>query len=217
MSKEADAINMFLHLEARIALLAIVMFALLVSALHVLKPGLKPSQRMISEYAMKPRGWLMQLAFYCMAVGCLTLSYGIWAYIPGSLASSIMLAIAGVGAVGAGFFVTDPLNATREESTMRGLLHVVFSFIFIPFFSIAATLIAWNLNADGTLLYTKHYLPWACALVWIGIGVFVGGPIFVKRSKNNRQGPPIGFFQRFMVLTYVLFLVLTSITLGWTI
>jgi hypothetical protein len=40
------------------------------AGLHVLKPDLSPTWRMVSEYEIGRHGWIMQIAFVLLAVSC---------------------------------------------------------------------------------------------------------------------------------------------------
>ena len=50
---------------AQLSLVAVGAFSLLLVLLHVLKPEIDPSWRMISEYEIGRYGWAMRLAFVC--------------------------------------------------------------------------------------------------------------------------------------------------------
>ena len=54
---------------ALLALAGAATFAVLLAALHFLKPGLDPSWHFISEYAIGEYGWIMALAFLSLAPG----------------------------------------------------------------------------------------------------------------------------------------------------
>jgi hypothetical protein len=53
------------HVAAQVALAAVAAFSILLVRVHVLKPEIDPSWRMISEYEIGRYGWLMRLAFVC--------------------------------------------------------------------------------------------------------------------------------------------------------
>jgi hypothetical membrane protein len=56
---------------ASIALAAVVIFLILLTALHFLEPEFDPSRRLISEYELGHYGWIMSLAFFSLGVGVL--------------------------------------------------------------------------------------------------------------------------------------------------
>jgi Protein of unknown function (DUF998) len=86
---------------------AAALWLIIITLLPFTKPGLDPRTRMISEYAREPHGWIMQLAFLCMALSCSVLAAAIWA-LP-LLLGPALLTICSVGFAGAGIFVTDPV------------------------------------------------------------------------------------------------------------
>lgn len=181
------------HLAAHLSLAATVLFVLLVASLHRLKPALPPAHHMISEYARGPRGWLMRAAFSGLAIACLALALPTWAY---THSGASLLIGAAIGAAGAGAFTTDPPSISREASTPAGVLHAVFSFVFIPVFPVAATVVSHAM---------QHSLPWWSAATWIGLLAFIGSPL---------HGAPAGYAQRLMVATYAAWLVMAAQVLG---
>jgi hypothetical protein len=56
---------------AKASLAFAVAFLILLAALHFIKPVLNPFWNMISEYEVGHDGWIMQLAFLCLALSCL--------------------------------------------------------------------------------------------------------------------------------------------------
>jgi Protein of unknown function (DUF998) len=53
---------------ARLSVAAATTFIALLAALHLIKPELDPSWRVISEYAIGSHGWLMAVVFLSLAV-----------------------------------------------------------------------------------------------------------------------------------------------------
>ena len=49
---------------ARMALAAVVLFLILLAALHFIEPEFDPSKCLISEYELGRYGWMMSLAFF---------------------------------------------------------------------------------------------------------------------------------------------------------
>ena len=118
---------------------AAALWLIIILLLHFTKPELDPRTRMISEYAREPHGWIMQLAFFCMALSCGALAVAMWA-LP-LLLGSALLTICSVGFAGAGIFVTDPVSLAQRTQTRSGALHVLFAFIVIVIFPIMATVV----------------------------------------------------------------------------
>lgn len=62
---------------ARLSFAAATRFLILLAVLHLIKSGLDPSWRMVSEYEIGRQGWIMQLEFLLLASGCVALSAAI--------------------------------------------------------------------------------------------------------------------------------------------
>ena len=58
---------------ARTALAAVVVFLILLAALHFIEPEFDPSKRLISEYELGRYGWVMSLAFFSLGIGVLAM------------------------------------------------------------------------------------------------------------------------------------------------
>ena len=63
---------------ARTALAAVVVFFILLAALHFIEPEFDPSKRLISEYELGRYGWVMSLAFFSLGVGVLATLLSTW-------------------------------------------------------------------------------------------------------------------------------------------
>ena len=120
-----------------------VVVAFAIVSLHAVKPELDPSWRFLSEYAVGPHGWIMQLTFMAWAVSCVALALAARPMLTtrrGRLGATILL-IAGAALVMAGLFPQDPVTAAPSEATTAGMLHGIASMIGIPAIPIAAMLI----------------------------------------------------------------------------
>ena len=206
-----------IHIEARFGFEAAAVFLVLVVLLHFIRRDLEPFAHMISEYACGRHGWLMRLAFYFLAASCLALASAMFTYRMTATDGPLVLAIAAIGAAGAGFFVTDTPDAREVSaipSTRDGMLHVVFSFIFIPLFPVAAVL-SLPVLMNGVVAHSERVILFAItAFTWIGLLGFVGSPLYVAVQNRGRGADaPVGILQRIMVLSYALWL----LTAAWII
>lgn len=110
---------------SRTAISAVAVFILLLLAAHLLKPDLAPSWHFISEYAIGPYGWVMQAAFWALAIANVATFFAIrqaMQTIGGRVGSFLFLA-GTAGLVLAAIFVTDPINTPPEAQTTSGKLH----------------------------------------------------------------------------------------------
>jgi hypothetical protein len=57
---------------ARVSVTSATAFLALLALLHLVRPELDPSWRMVSEYAIGSYGWLMVLAFFSLSLSCLS-------------------------------------------------------------------------------------------------------------------------------------------------
>src|SRR5215204_1579526 len=83
---------------AQVNLAAVAAFSLLLVIVHVLKPEIDPSWRMISEYEIGRHGWLMRLAFVCWSVSVFAVAVALWPY--ASILGDVALVVVGVGPIG---------------------------------------------------------------------------------------------------------------------
>jgi len=187
--------------------LAAVAWLVIIALLHFIKPGLNPSVRMISEYALAPSGWIMQLAFFLMAASCVALAFAAWALLPHL--GLLLLGTCGVGFAGAGIFVTDP-RCTAKAATKSGLLHNVFSFIVILLFPIMTTVVGAHMAGNTAWASVHAWLPVCSVLAWAGFVAFVGSAVYAGKYKET----PLGYFQRFMVLTYTTWLAVVAFAMA---
>jgi len=121
---------------------------LAIIALHALKPEFHPSWRFVSEYAIGPDGWIMQLAFVTWAASCVALALlaqGTVRDRRGRIGVGVLMVV-GCALVVAGLFPSDPVTASPSEGTTAGMMHAFASMIGIPGLPVAAMLITSSLG-----------------------------------------------------------------------
>ena len=189
---------------ARLSFAAATTFLVLLTALHLIKPGFDPSWRVISEYALGDYGWIMVIAFLSLAVSCVSLVVAIRSQILtlGGKIGLAFLLIAAAGLIIAAIFTTDPITASRDELTTHGNLHGLGAALGTGF-PIAAALIGWSLACNQTWSPARRSLLWAAGLSWIGFLVFALSMV-VMFPDDGTFGPDvlIGWPNRFMIVTY---------------
>jgi hypothetical protein len=195
---------------ARTALAAVVVFFILLAALHFIEPEFDPSKRLISEYELGRYGWVMSLAFFSLGVGVLATLLSTWDFLRirrGLIGRWWFLAVS-VAFFGAGiFYPYTPPNLTSY-------IHGVCGVIVIVTFPIAATLYSSALAHSQAWTASRRQLRWAAVLVWVGLLLFAGSTIVlgiishpVDRSNSNLL---IGWQNRFMIVMYSLWLVFVT-------
>jgi Protein of unknown function (DUF998) len=119
-------------------------FLVVLAALHLIKSNLSPTWRMVSEYEIGHRGWLMQAAFLMLALSCVaarTVLLPVTANRSGRIGRGALLVTA-AGLTLAAFATADPITATKAQLTTHGTLHGLGAALGIPGFAIASIAIA---------------------------------------------------------------------------
>ena len=142
-----ESVTAISRTAARLSFAAPAAFLILLAALHLVKPELDPSWRMVSEYEIGRYGWIMQLAFLALASSCVTLFLAIrsQAQTTGGRIGMAFLLLSAAGMVIAAVFTADPITASQDELTTHGNLHALGAFLGIPGLPIAAALIGRSL------------------------------------------------------------------------
>jgi hypothetical membrane protein len=169
---------------ARMALAAVVLFLILLAALHFLEPEFDPSKHLISEYELGRYGWMMALAFFSLGVGVLAMLLSTW--YPSTTGSGLIgrwwfLAI-GIALFGAGIFY--PYTTPNIASYIHGICGV----IVIATFPIAATLYSSGLAHSREWSASRGRLPWATLLVWVGLlsSLLLDSRVLCDQQLNER-------------------------------
>jgi NAD/NADP transhydrogenase beta subunit len=195
---------------ARTALAAVVLFLILLAALHFIEPEFDPSKRLISEYELGRWGWVMSLAFFSLGVGVLATLLSTWdsSRIRRGLIGRWWFLAISVALFGAGMFY--PYTPPNLGSYIHGVCGV----IVIVTFPIAATLYSSGLAHSQAWSALRRQLRWATVLVWMGLLSFVGSMVVlgiisqpVDRSHSNLF---IGWQNRFMIVMYSLWLMFVA-------
>ena len=181
-------------------------FIVILTALHFVKPEIAPSWNFVGEYERGRFGWLMQIAFFCLALSCIFLVLALWEQldIVGKI-GLIMLMIASAGMILAAIFKTDALNTPANLVTPSGRLHQTGAMLDqIPFAAILIT-IAFFRNKDWQV--NSYLLIISLLLVWFGFFCFVG-TIQEQLPADGKFGPNItmGWQHRLMMATQAMWL-----------
>jgi Protein of unknown function (DUF998) len=186
-------------------------FISILTLLHFIKPEIEPSWNFISEYQVGRFGWLMQLAFFSLALSCIFIVLALWKKINtiGKI-GLIMLIISAAGMIIASIFKTDALNTKPELVTQSGKLHQLGAMLDqIPFATIFITISLfrkkdWHIN--------RLLLILTLILVWFGFIYFVGS-IKTQFPADGKFGPNVlvGWQNRIMIITQAIWLAMLAI------
>jgi hypothetical membrane protein len=193
---------------ARLAAAAALAVALLIAALHAIKPEFEPSWRFISEYAIGPYAWIMQLTFLLWSASCAALAVALVRHVrtlPGKTGVGALLLVA-IALALAGIFSQDPVTAAPAEHTTHGTLHALASMIGIPGLPIAAILISsslWRTNPAWSP--HRSALMWPAHATWISLLCMVAYLAWaVPRAGGFTSEVWAGWMNRLVVATYLI-------------
>lgn len=102
-----------------------------------LRPGYDAQRMFISELALGPRGLVQILNFVACGFATILFARGMRAEFPAAPAATRLLYVVGVGLIGAGLCVMDPLGTPLGRMSWHGILHGVFGAPFAYSASIA--------------------------------------------------------------------------------
>lgn len=201
------------HRAARLSIGATVAFVGLLLVLHIIKPGIDPSWRFISEYAIGDHGWILSLAFFALATSCAALAAAIrpdLRTISGRIGMAGLLAMA-LGLIIAAVFTTDPITTPPEAMTTTGKLHAFGGALGMGM-PVAIVLITWNLARHPRWSAARVPLIVTGVLAVAGTIAFIGA-LATLVPPDGRFGPdvPVGWPNRLEVLTTTLWLM----TVAW--
>jgi hypothetical membrane protein len=192
---------------ARLAAIGSLAVALIILALHAIKPEYQPSWRFISEYAIGPKGWIMQTAFLLWAASCAALALALRRHVRArrGRAGLVVLLVVVIALVPAGLFPQDPVTASPEEHTLSGTIHAIASMIGVPGIPIAAVLISaglWRTNAHWTqhrrLLMASAHATW---ISFAAMAIYLAWA--VPQSGGFTPEVAAGWMNRLVVASYL--------------
>jgi hypothetical protein len=203
------------RVAAYLSLAATGLFLVLLAALHVLKPELDPAWRMVSEYALGRYGWLMQLAFFSMALSSASACVAVWSQVrarAGRLGLVLLLVAAAALLLG-GVFVIDPVTARPEALTLHGQLHGLAAMMGNPAFAVAALLVSVGLARNPAWASARRALLWTAQLPWLSLVWMLATLAITLGQSGGVFGPEvvIGWPNRVLVVAYGVWLA----TVAW--
>lgn len=157
----------------------------------------------ISEMALGPGGFVLTIAFVSVGIGILCLAVVIRAVTAGERGSalgSLLVAIYGVGAILAGVFPTERIDAAAEvwQQSATGLIHVIAS--LVSFIAIVIGIFV----LGRTFLRMPSWRTWGRRTM-----LFAGGALALLFVQS--EGPFVGIMQRGFVTIITVWLIVVAI------
>jgi Protein of unknown function (DUF998) len=192
---------------SRVAAAGSIAVALIILALHAIKPEFEPSWRFISEYAIGQYGWIMTLAFLIWSASCAALALALKGEVrswPGKVGVGVLLIVA-AALVPAGLFAQDPVTAKPDELTTSGNIHALASMIGIPGIPIAAILISSSLwRTNPAWRPYRSSIMWTAHATWVSLALMAIYLMWaVPRAGGFNADVWAGWMNRLVVTTYL--------------
>ena len=172
-------------------------FVVVFLVLGFIKPGYDPVVRFVSEGSIGELGWIQIVNFLVFGATLLVFSLALWQGFGDRLSGrigSVLIGIVGVGAVGAGVFVSDP---DSQIITTHGALHESVSLVAFVGLALACFFFAKRFWSD---------LPFAV------YSIATGALIPVTFASIDAIGRP-GLVQRVMIIVVWTWLTILALRL----
>lgn len=166
---------------ATVAIAGIAYFAVIIVALHFLRPDHNPIQRPTSEYAVGRYGWLMTTAFFSMSVATFALVIGLFQGVPPSARSRIGLVLLGIWAVGVLIAMSFPIDLEGAPPTIVGTIHRINGPLAFLSVTVGAILVSWRFKQDATW---RPFHRSALILSLVMLAAFVWGGLSIATESG---------------------------------
>jgi hypothetical protein len=181
------------HLErvsAAVTLAAQFAFLGLLVALHLLRPELDPSWRLVSEYVGGNFGALMVAAFALSALGCLALVVALWQHLrsPPGMVGALVLVVSAVALAVAAIFPTDPILTAPSDLSQTGQIHLAGAGLSMVSFPVAALLIVVALGRATRYRPIRRRMWLLTAATWVALAVLV---VVLAGALETGFGPEV--------------------------
>ena len=190
---------------ATIALAGITYFAMIIIALHLLRPDHNPISRPTSEYAVGPYGYLMTSAFFSMSLASGALVIGLYQGVPRPAQSRLGLGLLAIWAMGVFIAMLFPIDLDGVPQTLPGTIHAINGPLTFLSLTIGVLLVSRSFKQDETWrpIYRSAVLLSLLMLV-----EFVGVPLAMATGSGLA-----GLAQRIFLVTFGTWFVMTAMHL----
>jgi hypothetical protein len=191
-----------------VAIVGVAYFAVIIVALHFLRPDLNPLSQPTSEYAVGPYGFLMTSAFFSMSLGSFALVTGLYQGVSQSARSRIGLGLLGIWAVGVLIALIFPIDPEGAPQTISGTIHGINGPLAFLSLTAGAILVSRRFRQD------EKWRPFhraALILSLVMLAVFIA--TFVNIATESGFA---GLCQRIFLAAFVTWFFLTAVRLRST-
>ncbi|HQR94856.1 MAG TPA: DUF998 domain-containing protein [Sediminibacterium sp.] len=159
---------------AIISFCGLLLFVIIVFALHFLRPDKNLLSCFVSEYAVGNYSWLMTIAFYDLTIASALLLSELMIKVKSSKTSKISLSIFCLGILLTGIYPTD---LAGNKPTTGGLIHGLAALIAL--LNLGISMIAWGISFKKNHVLKNLAMP---SLIWGAISlmlliIFIASPI----------------------------------------
>jgi hypothetical protein len=187
---------------AIVALVGTAYFALIIVALHFLRPDHDPIGQPTSAYAVGPYGHLMTSAFLSMSLATVALVIGLYQRVSPSARSRIGLGLLGAWAVGVLIAMTFPIDLPGAPRTIAGTIHRTNGPLAFLCVTAGAILVSWRFKHDEK--WRSCHRP-ALILSMVMLAAFLGGGLSIAAETGLA-----GLAQRIDLAALVTWMLLTA-------
>jgi hypothetical protein len=148
---------------------------------------------MISEYEIGRYGWVMQLAFLCLGLSCVSLVVAVRSQV-GTIGGWVGLALLLISAIGttiAAFYITDPMITPKAEMTSHGNMHGLGFMLGAPGLALASVLISLSLRHNQAWISGRRLLILVAQLPWISLIATLATMLILLPRNGGKFGPSV--------------------------
>lgn len=195
----------------KIAIALAILFVVLVTLLHFVRPDLPPRTHVLSEYALGAKGWLMEIAFFTLGGAFTALLLALKSQLSswrGRL-GAFGLTLATLGAFMGGLFPMDPIGTPMDQQSTTAQLHNLAFMLGGPGVLLAITFINWRLAKLDSWKSARPMLIGTALFAWL---MDIGFSYSMYLLMGNPQGSDagIGIWNRLFVLSWVVWVMLLA-------
>ena len=209
MTASAASAGPIAQLAARGAAAFSALAILSLASLHVLQPQLGVGDSMISQYALGPNGWVMNLCFASFAAGSLCLLVALAGQAKGILGriGLVFLFLAAIGTASGGLFNMDPTTTDQSQMSFSGQMHGLAFMAGVPGELLASLLLSLVLRSKPG--WNGAALLIVTAAVWLSLVVMAVN--LIGWMQAGATGPAFfGVPNRTFMIAYALWMIVAS-------